>query len=359
MNPTQEQLDTRLQANPTPVQYATDGIFRVAGSDGQIYKRTGDTVSAFDVTSLLSNEERGSIGNYGAQTSEGLNRLKSTYGLDFNSLSQVNLADMFQADNTLKRANNVGYANILSDINQFVTAKPAQLQQGVLNATGNQLASPEKIAEAQATIPTSQTIESGIKNLGIPQTNLQPGATGDEVKKLQDFLVKEGLMTQAQVNTGYGTYGPQTTAAVKALQEKYGLDAGANAGYFGPQTRSALTKGSSIDTPSTISSSELQAKQINLPTGSVPKATAEQTMAGAQATLGSLQEYINLLTAPETDKSNKVDSLRSELDQMLGGLEGRGASQLEAERQLGVQEKKQGQQNTKLSKLNTKLSMLK
>lgn len=38
-----------------------------------------------------------------------------------------------------------------------------------------------------------------------------------DVKALQDSLVKMGLMTQAEVNTGYGIYGPKTTAAAGKL----------------------------------------------------------------------------------------------------------------------------------------------
>jgi hypothetical protein len=43
-----------------------------------------------------------------------------------------------------------------------------------------------------------------------------PIATNEsETKKLQDQLVREGYMTQAEVDTGYGIYGPKTQAAMK------------------------------------------------------------------------------------------------------------------------------------------------
>lgn len=73
-----------------------------------------------------------------------------------------------------------------------------------------------------------------------PSVYLEPGMTGDDVKKLQDYLVSQGLMTREQVNTGYGIYGPQTTAAVKALQEKLGVDNSSGVGYFGPRTIAAI-----------------------------------------------------------------------------------------------------------------------
>lgn len=74
----------------------------------------------------------------------------------------------------------------------------------------------------------------------VPSMQLQPGATGDSVKQLQDWLVGSGYMTQEQVNTGYGTYGPQTTAAVQKLQESLGIDNSSGPGYYGPKTLEAL-----------------------------------------------------------------------------------------------------------------------
>jgi hypothetical protein len=76
-----------------------------------------------------------------------------------------------------------------------------------------------------------------------PTTSLQPGSTGSAVKQLQDYLVSQGYMTQAQVNTGYGTYGPQTTAAVKALQQKLSVDNSSGPGYWGPKTLAAVSGG--------------------------------------------------------------------------------------------------------------------
>lgn len=74
-----------------------------------------------------------------------------------------------------------------------------------------------------------------------PNTNLQPGQTGNEVKKLQDFLVSKGLMTPQQVATGPGIYGPQTTAAVKKFQEQNGVDNTTGPGIWGPRTISAAS----------------------------------------------------------------------------------------------------------------------
>jgi len=77
--------------------------------------------------------------------------------------------------------------------------------------------------------------------MNYPTISLQPGSTDvASVKQLQDYLVSKGLMTQEQVNTGYGTYGPQTTAAVLALQKSLGIDYSSGPGYWGPKTLAAL-----------------------------------------------------------------------------------------------------------------------
>ncbi len=82
---------------------------------------------------------------------------------------------------------------------------------------------------------------SAIANL----PNLGPGSAGADVQKLQQWLVANGFLTQAQMNTGPGTYGPQTTAAVKAWQSQAGFDTGGNAGWFGPLSKTYIKQQSS------------------------------------------------------------------------------------------------------------------
>jgi len=80
-----------------------------------------------------------------------------------------------------------------------------------------------------------------------PNTNLQPGQTGPEVKKLQDFLASKGLMTPQPVATGPGIYGPQTTAAVKKFQEISGVDNTSGPGFWGPRTIAKASGGASYN----------------------------------------------------------------------------------------------------------------
>ena len=132
-----------------------------------------------------------------------------------------------------------------------------------------------------------------------PTTALQPGATGPAVKQLQDYLVSLGLMTQAQVNTGYGTYGPQTTAAVAKLQQQLGVNNSSGPGYYGPQTIAATTKAAPASSSSAgssagntnaqslaaLSSASNIVKQIQsgLADGSIDEATAAQELSQVQS----------------------------------------------------------------------------
>jgi len=94
----------------------------------------------------------------------------------------------------------------------------------------------QKIADLKAQLAELQK--------GMPfQANLRYGDRGDEVKKLQEALIKEGVLAEG-LNTGW--FGPLTKAAVIKFQEKYadeiltplGLTAGT--GFVGEKTRAKL-----------------------------------------------------------------------------------------------------------------------
>lgn len=72
-----------------------------------------------------------------------------------------------------------------------------------------------------------------------PSPGLRKGDEGPRVKQLQDALVQLKYMTRAQVNTGYGTFGPKTEAAVKKFQADHKVP---NTGYYGELTHAALKK---------------------------------------------------------------------------------------------------------------------
>lgn len=144
-----------------------------------------------------------------------------------------------------------------------------------------------------------------------PTTQLQPGSTGSEVIKLQTYLVSQGLLTQAQMNTGPGIYGPATTAAVKALQQRLGVDNSSGPGYWGPKTIAAVgtktttppestTQGTPSDAAKNLSIS-LTGQNVTLPDGRV------RIGEGTQA---SPYRYVDPSQVPSNTKSGLPDGLR-------------------------------------------------
>ncbi len=78
-----------------------------------------------------------------------------------------------------------------------------------------------------------------LKGMTLPAGDLEKGAKGPGVEKLQKALVKTGHLKQADMNTGPGTFGPKTFDALKKFQADNGVDA---IGRYGPKTRAAFEK---------------------------------------------------------------------------------------------------------------------
>lgn len=73
--------------------------------------------------------------------------------------------------------------------------------------------------------------------LPVPTATLRKGSRGEPVKQLQNALVKLGFMSRAQMNTGPGTFGTRTDAALRNFQRSSNLVAD---GIYGPKSRAAL-----------------------------------------------------------------------------------------------------------------------
>ncbi|MFL5181980.1 MAG: peptidoglycan-binding protein [Microvirga sp.] len=88
---------------------------------------------------------------------------------------------------------------------------------------------------------------------GYVTVALAPGSSNTQgVLALQNWLVKNGFLTQAQMNTGPGVYGQATTAAVASLQQQLGVDAGNSPGYYGPLTIATIQAEIDALTPNVI-----------------------------------------------------------------------------------------------------------
>jgi len=97
------------------------------------------------------------------------------------------------------------------------------------------------------------------------------------------------------------------------------------------------------------------ADPIEIATSTSDTTRADSTAAGADSTAKSIQEYIALLTPPDSDDSKGVNTLIDTINTELEGLKGRGQAQLSEEEAQGVQIKKQLLQNAQ-NELNQKLA---
>ncbi|HEY0428499.1 MAG TPA: peptidoglycan-binding protein [Pyrinomonadaceae bacterium] len=68
-------------------------------------------------------------------------------------------------------------------------------------------------------------------------TTLARGRHGQAVEQLQDKLIRLGLLTESQKNTGAGIFGPRTENAVKRFQKFAGLE---QSGSYDDATRTAM-----------------------------------------------------------------------------------------------------------------------
>ena len=169
---------------------------------------------------------------------------------DYNTLSQLqsqyNAEASRQSAITTKAQTLVNGGSGSVAINDYYTSLAPRDQSLVQNIFGGSII-------PGYTTPTGNVQSSTVSGSGIsaPVTtastapsfarNLQPGDTGSDVSALQQYLVSQGYLTAAQVATGPGIYGPQTTAAVAAWQAANGVETAGNAGYFGPKSQALLT----------------------------------------------------------------------------------------------------------------------
>lgn len=93
--------------------------------------------------------------------------------------------------------------------------------------TGNALFSITDAGEPEKPVETPKTVI------------LERGNKGDEVKRLQDNLVKLGYMSMDKIGSGYGTFGPLTQTAVETFQKDLQIEV---TGKFGDVEQKANEK---------------------------------------------------------------------------------------------------------------------
>lgn len=97
--------------------------------------------------------------------------------------------------------------------------------------------SAQEVVPSNPALPTPLISSVSVDSTGIPEVNLQPGARGLHVKKVQEVLKVLGYLPSDFETTEY--LGPKTKEAITNFQRSQGLPA---TGFWGPMTRAALKK---------------------------------------------------------------------------------------------------------------------
>lgn len=104
-----------------------------------------------------------------------------------------------------------------------------QVYQYVGMAAANDAATNTQLSNLLMTIATLTNQTPGKNNTVRPRSQVRAGSSKSEVLKLQLFLIQKGYLRVS----GSGSFGPATTAALKAFQKAKGLS---QTGSVGPST---------------------------------------------------------------------------------------------------------------------------
>lgn len=120
----------------------------------------------------------------------------------------------------------------------------SNLIQSFLVKQGNDTTRSAATATAAAATGTAATASNSTTAPQLPAPPLQRGAQSSDVRDLQNHLVQTGHLTQADMNTGPGIFGPRTEAAVRSYQRANNLPA---TGIYDQSTAQAM--GQTAPTP--------------------------------------------------------------------------------------------------------------
>ena len=177
-------------------------------------------------------------GSYYGQGAKTLTSLRSVYTSALRSHQGTNPDTPAPNGNLARGDRGAGVERLQDNLIRLGLMTRAQQQ------TGPGIFGPQterSVKEFQQTVGLSQTgrfdgpTRSAMND--ILGGEIKKGANGPTVRALQDGLVRLGYMTRAQVNTGPGTFGPQTDAALRRFQAARGLT---DDGIFGPATFRAM-----------------------------------------------------------------------------------------------------------------------
>lgn len=221
MNPTQAQLDARLNPTPATISTPTAGLFRGVGNNGDSIFGTDPTTGKLVTYDLSSLNNTGST--YGDRYGVMLGNLKSQYGIDYNSLPQVNMGDYIQqlgksgigsnnADGALQGYSISGDLNTLRQPQTF-----ASLQQSTINGAP---LSAEQQAGVRAGTGYTTPEPPAITNIGNP---IAPPTTGS---------TPAPTLPAPQAGNTMETYTASLTGQIEGLKTQIQMEADKRAAEY-------------------------------------------------------------------------------------------------------------------------------
>lgn len=201
----------------------TEGLFRSSdsgGAGGSLYRRAGKKLEEYDITSLLTAEEKAGLKNYGEMSTKAREKL-SKMGIDYNSLPSQNIADvnMAAAKEGLEVARRAGaeggsdwYFHKGGELSSLIQQKPLASS----GATAFEFNTPQDIETAK--VQLGEAKNNQIKN--VP-TVLSPeeqreyyASEGNKANPLSplDWLKRKSTPTPTKTN-GATTTNPQDEIA--------------------------------------------------------------------------------------------------------------------------------------------------
>ena len=271
--PTPEQLQNRLTPTPFKVTSPTTGLWRATGDIGSnIYQSLPDGgVKTYEILNALGGGRAN--GDGGGQSQAAISNLKSQYGIDFNSLPEINMGDFQQ---NYGRTYNKAYMPTRGDLNDLRTnSTPAGTTTETVNNTPNtidqnkvalsQMASKLQTAFSQNQNVQTQTDANGnitsssntpLANPTNP-TTLTGGTSPYQGPSIVDFLKSEGsasdfnTRTQLAAQNGIQNYRGTADQNTQLLEKLRGAAATHGVTPTSPNTPTGAPQGSPEKTLST------------------------------------------------------------------------------------------------------------
>lgn len=136
-----------------------------------------------------------------------------------------------------------------------------------------------------------------------PSVNIQKGGNNDpeSVKQLQDWLVSIGKMEQSVVDTGYGSFGPKTQAALTEWQKENGIGDASSWGNWGPLS---ISKAATITPSAPIAPTGQNNAQKLADQQAIKNAAIDPNRATLSQIISRMNDASNQMYNPTTGETN-------------------------------------------------------